>query len=52
MQRMGFTVLSNNLLDNRTGEFASAELKDQWERYILAKEFNKGNPNPWRQLYP
>ena len=51
MQRMGFTVLSNNLLDNRTGEFASAELKDQWVRYILAKEFKTGNKDPWRQLY-
>ncbi|CAE7516633.1 unnamed protein product, partial [Symbiodinium pilosum] len=51
MERMGFTVQSNKLLDNSTGEVANQELEQLWVQYILAKEWNKGNFEPWWQLY-
>ena len=51
MQRMGFTVQSNKLLDNTTSQFASEKQESKWEKYILAKEYGKGNTDLWWRRY-
>ncbi len=51
MQHMGFTVRSNTLLNNHTSGIASERLELRWQKYILAKEFCKGNGEPWWRHY-
>ncbi|OLP88392.1 hypothetical protein AK812_SmicGene30277, partial [Symbiodinium microadriaticum] len=52
MDRMGFRVESNVLLNSATGFRADHNLKQRWVRYILAKEHGRGNVEPWKQKFP
>ena len=43
MQRMGFEVQQNVLLDSNTGQEAGHWLQEQWVRYVCAKNSATGN---------
>ena len=51
MERMGFEVQRNVLLDNNTGQEAEHWLQGQWVRYVCAKEFWNGRPQRWWRTF-
>ena len=51
MQRMGFEVRQNVLLDNNTGQEAGHWLQEQWMRYVCAKEYCNGKPQRWWRIF-
>ena len=51
MDRMGFTVESNILLNSTTGLPADQTLRQRWVRHILAKEVRRGNDEPWKEQF-
>ena len=50
MQRMGFEVQQNVLLDSNTGQEAGHWLQEQWVRYVC-KEFCNGKPQRWLRTF-
>ena len=51
MQRMGFEVRQNVLLDNNTGQEAGQWLQEQWMLYVCAKEYCNWKPQRWLRTF-
>ena len=50
LEAMGFVVSRNVLLQENSGTEVE-NFRELWERHIRAKEWSKGNRDPWRMAY-